>query len=81
MLNLVWLIPALPLTGFVLILLLGRKFGEPLAGVVATLMAGASFLVTVGVYLALLGHASEERSHVVTLFTWLPVGSLKVNMA
>jgi NADH-quinone oxidoreductase subunit L len=81
MLNLVWLIPALPLTGFVLILLLGRKFGEPLAGVVATLMAGTSFLVTVGVYFALLGHASEERSHVVTLFTWLPVGSLKVNMA
>lgn len=81
MLNLVWLIPALPLTGFVLILLFGRRLGEPLAGIVATLMAASSFLVTVGVYFALLGHASEERSHVVTLFSWLPVGSLKVNMA
>ena len=42
MLELTWLIPALPLAGFVLILLFGRRLGEPLAGWLATLMCGAA---------------------------------------
>jgi NADH-quinone oxidoreductase subunit L len=81
MLDLIWLIPALPLAGFVLILLFGRKLGEPGAGVLATLMTAASFVVTVGVYFELLSRTAEERSHVVTLFSWLPVGSLSIDMA
>ena len=36
MLDAVWLIPAFPLTGFVVLVLLGRKLGEPLAGWIAT---------------------------------------------
>jgi NADH-quinone oxidoreductase subunit L len=81
MLNLIWLIPALPLTGFLLILLLGRRFGEPLAGVIATVMTASSFVVVVGVFFDLLSRTAEERDHVVTLFTWLPVGSLQVDLA
>ena len=45
MTELVWLIPAFPLLGFSIILLGGRKLGEPLAGLVATAMVGASFVV------------------------------------
>ena len=81
MLNLVWLIPALPLAGFLLILLFGRILGEPRAGILATAMAASSFVVTVGVYLDLLSRTAEERHHVVTLFSWLPVGTLHVDMA
>jgi len=81
MLNLVWLIPALPLAGFLLILLFGRILGEPRAGILATAMTASSFVVTVGVYLDLLSRTSEERHHVVTLFSWLPVGSLQIDMA
>jgi NADH-quinone oxidoreductase subunit L len=81
MLNLVWLIPALPLVGFLLILLFGRILGEPRAGILATAMTASSFVVTVGVYLDLLSRTSEERHHVVTLFSWLPVGSLQIDMA
>ena len=81
MLDLVWLVPALPLAGFLLILLLGRRLGEPLAGVVATLMTASAFVVTVGVYFDLLSRTAEERHHVVTLFSWLPVGSLHVDLA
>jgi len=81
MLNLVWLIPALPLTGFVLIFLFGRILGEPRAGILATAMTASSFVVVVGVYLDLLSRTAEERHHVVTLFSWLPVGSLQVDMA
>ena len=81
MLDLVWLIPALPLAGFLLILLFGRRLGEPRAGILATLMTASSFLVVVGVYFDLLSRTAEERHHVVTLFSWLPVGSLHVDMA
>lgn len=81
MLNLVWLIPALPLAGFLLILLFGRILGEPRAGILATAMTASSFLVVVGVYFDLLSRTAEERHHVVTLFSWLPVGSLQVDMA
>ena len=44
-------------------------------------MTASSFVVTVGVYLDLLSRTSEERHHVVTLFSWLPVGSLQIDMA
>ena len=59
MLDLVWLIPALPLAGFLCILLLGRKLGDPGAGYFATAMVGASFLVTVGVFFVLVVAAAE----------------------
>jgi NADH-quinone oxidoreductase subunit L len=81
MLNLVWLIPALPLAGFLLIFLFGRVLGEPRAGILATVMTASSFLAVVGVFLDMLSHTAEERHHVVTLFSWLPVGSLHVDMA
>ena len=81
MLDLVWLIPALPLLGFLFIVLFGRKLGDPQAGYFATLMVAASFVVTVGVFLDLMSKTAEERRHVRTLFQWIPVGSLKVDLA
>jgi NADH-quinone oxidoreductase subunit L len=81
MLDVVWLIPALPLAGFLLILLLGRRLGDPKAGYLATAMIGASFAVTVGVFFDLLSKSAEEREHISTVFSWVPVGSLKVDMA
>ena len=79
--DLVWLIPAMPLGGFLLILLFGRILGEPRAGILATAMTASSFVVTVGVYLDLLSRTAEERHHVITLFSWLPVGTLHIDMA
>jgi NADH-quinone oxidoreductase subunit L len=81
MLDVAWLIPALPLAGFVLILLFGRRLGDPRAGYLATLMCGGAFVVTVGVYFDLLSKSAEERTHISKVFTWVPVGSLKVDLA
>ncbi|HEX9260464.1 MAG TPA: NADH-quinone oxidoreductase subunit L [Acidimicrobiales bacterium] len=81
MLDVIWLIPALPLAGFVILFLLGRRLGDPLAGWLATLTCAGSFVVTVGVFLELLSHPTEERVATQTLFTWLPVGGLKVDLA
>jgi NADH-quinone oxidoreductase subunit L len=76
-----WLLPAFPLLGATLILLFGRRLGDPKAGYLAALMPIASFAVTVGVYFDLLSRPAEERSEVVTLFSWIPVGSLKIDAA
>ncbi len=81
MLDVLWLIPALPLAGFILILLFGRRLGEPLAGWLATVMVAASFAVSVAVYIEMLGLDAEERSHVDVVFSWIPVGALQVDMA
>ena len=81
MLDLVWLIPALPLVGGLLLVIFGAKLGEPRAGWLATLATAASFAVTVAVYFDMLGRSAEERSHVVTLFQWIPVGTLQIDLA
>jgi NADH-quinone oxidoreductase subunit L len=77
--ELVWLIPALPLAGFLVLLVGGRRLGEPVAGWVATLACGSAFAATVLVYLGLLDLPEESRSVGVTLFEWLPSGGLTVS--
>ncbi|MEX0847934.1 MAG: NADH-quinone oxidoreductase subunit L [Ilumatobacteraceae bacterium] len=81
MLDLVWLIPALPLLGFLVIVVLGRRLGDPKAGYLATAMVGGSFAVTVAVFIDMLSKTAEERAHVATLFRWVPVGSLQIDLA
>ncbi len=81
MLDLIWLIPALPLLGFLILVLFGRRLGDPRAGYVASALLAGSFVVTVVAFFDLLGMDAEERTHVSTLFEWLPVGSLQVDMA
>ena len=80
MVELVWLIPALPLIGFLILLLVGSRIGEPRAGWVATTAAAGSFVAAVVVLAGLLGKDahSGDRSYELVLFQWLPSGSLKV---
>ncbi|HEY8527805.1 MAG TPA: NADH-quinone oxidoreductase subunit L [Acidimicrobiales bacterium] len=80
MLDLVWLIPALPLAGFLVLLAFGRRLGEPNAGWLATVACGGSFIATVIVYAGLLGEHEEERHFTQTLFEWIPVGGFQVDM-
>ncbi len=81
MADLVWLIPAFPLAGFVVILLAGRRLGDPKAGYLATLAVFASFVATVAIFFDLLGKDEHDREVVVTLFSWVPVGTLQVDLA
>ena len=64
-----------------MLLLFGRRLGDPKAGYFATAMMVGSFAVSVGVFFDLLGRPDEERLEVVDLFSWLPVGSLRVDMS
>jgi NADH-quinone oxidoreductase subunit L len=78
--DLLFLIPALPLAGFLFLAFFGKRLGEPLAGWVATLAVGSSFLVVLATYLDMLGKSGEHRALTQHLFTWLPVSGLQVEM-
>jgi len=80
MLDVVWLIPALPLAGFLILLVFGRRLGDPRAAWLATAMVAGSFLVSVGVFLELLSLPAEERHSVTTLFTWVPIGDIAIDL-
>ena len=76
-----WLLPAFPLFGAFVLMVFGRRLGEPRSGWFAAAMPIASFLVAVSVYFDLLSRSSEERNEVVTLFSWIPVGALNIDVA
>ena len=79
--RLVWLIPLMPLIGFALLLVGGRRMGEPRAGRLATAAVAASFAASVLTFIGLLGLEGEERSVTFTLFSWVPAGDLSVDVS
>ena len=74
--DLVWLIPALPLGGAIVLLLAGSRL-RGLAGGLASLLVGASFIVGVLVFQDLLAMPEEGRHAAVHLFDWISVGSFQ----
>ena len=80
-LDLTWLIPAFPLVGFLVLLVAGRRLGDPWAGWLATAMCAGAFAATVGMFFALVAVDGHDRHHVTTLFEWIPVGGFEVNVA
>ena len=81
MTSALWLLPAFPLFGAFVLMVFGRRLGEPRSGWFAAAMPIASFIVAVSVYFDLLSRTSEERHEVVTLFSWIPVGALHIDVA
>ena len=78
--DLVWLVPALPLVGVLVLMAFGRRLGEPRSGWLATAMMGGAFVASLLVFIGLLGHDTEERETVLTLFEWVPAGKLAVDI-
>jgi NADH-quinone oxidoreductase subunit L len=79
--NAAYVLLALPLAGFLLLVWLGRRLGEPAAGWLATLMAAGSFVAAVVMWLSLLSKPASSRLVVKQIFTWVPVAGLHVNFA
>jgi len=72
-------IVGLPLAGFLILLVFGRKLGEPAAGWLALLAAAASFLSVIITFFALLGRSASSRLVIEKIWTWVPVGGLHVD--
>jgi NADH-quinone oxidoreductase subunit L len=73
--GLVPLVALLPLLGFVLVLALRSTLGERAAWI-AILMSSLSFLLSVAVFLQVVG---DPATHVRPMFTWISVGTFEVS--
>jgi NADH-quinone oxidoreductase subunit L len=76
-LNLIWLIPAMPLAAAALNLFLGRRLGK-VAGVVASAVVGLAFVLSVVSVVEVLRSSSEGRVIRAHLFDWISVGRFSV---
>ncbi|MBF6193766.1 NADH-quinone oxidoreductase subunit L [Nocardia implantans] len=75
-----WLLPALPLAGAIVLLLTGRhadKWGHLLG----TALALASFVVAALAFTDMLGRDTADRAVHQDLFSWVPVAGLQVDFA
>ena len=80
MIDLVWLIPAFPLLGFLTLICLGKSVREPISGWLATTAMAGSFLSVLIVFIGMLLEKNENRQTVFTLFDWIPAGDFKVDI-
>ncbi|BDT87673.1 NADH-quinone oxidoreductase subunit L [Nocardia cyriacigeorgica] len=74
-----WLLPALPLAGAVILLLTGRR-ADAWGHLLGCLTALASFAVAIVAFVAMLGRADAERAIELELYQWVPVTGLNVDL-
>ena len=75
-----YLITLFPLLGFLINGLVGRWLSEKQSGFIASLAVLGSFLVSAQLLLAFLALPAEERLLTQTLFSWIPVGDLNIQV-
>ncbi|RAJ27064.1 NADH-quinone oxidoreductase subunit L [Pedobacter cryoconitis] len=76
MINLVWLVPLIPLLGFIINGLGRNTLSKNLIGFIGSSVIFISFVISIGIFLALGNDA--VKSHEVFLFDWISAGSLKI---
>jgi NADH-quinone oxidoreductase subunit L len=81
MLDLLWLIPALPMAGFLFNLAFGARLPRRAVGFIACAVVGAAFVVALGCFTALLGRPAGEREVVQTIWTWIAAGGFRADVA
>lgn len=77
--NLAWLVPALPLAGFLITGLGYKRLKHNQAGILASTMVLFSFLLSVVLYLVL--RSSGQDKATVTLFNWIAIGTMNIPFA
>jgi len=78
MIDLVWLIPAFPLIGFLINGLICKGRSEKLIGWLGSAAIGASFVVSALIFQELLGLDHGSRSLQKVVYTWILSGDLSV---
>jgi len=78
----IYLTVLLPFLGFLVNGIFGSRIkNEKIIGIIGSGTIGLSFLVAVGAFIQTLGLPVENRKTIVTLFNWIQVGGLNVNVA
>jgi NADH-quinone oxidoreductase subunit L len=77
-LELLWLVPALPLLGAIVNGVGAGKLPRKLVSAIGVGSVGAAFAVALGCFQSLLAQPAEGRLYVQTLFSWIDSGDLSV---
>ena len=78
MVHLAYLMLLLPLAGFAVLVVGGRRLGDPLAGWVGTVAVGGSFVIACIVLAGLMQLPADHRVVVHQYFTWFDASGLHV---
>ena len=82
MIELIYLTVLLPLLGFIINGVFGSKIkNEKVIGIIGSSTIGLSFIITVLAFFETLSLPTENREHIIELFTWLKVGGLDIHIA
>src|SRR3954471_6300398 len=76
MIQLIWLVPLLPLIGFLTIGLGGKKLSKSIVGVLGSGVILAAFILSIGIFFELKGQT--EKSITLDLFSWITAGKLSI---
>ncbi len=76
-----FLVPLLPLIGFLINGLLLGKLSRPVISAVACASIGISFLISLGLFFELKAMPADLRVIHQVLFSWIPAGDFQVNIA
>ncbi len=80
--ELIYLTVILPLLGFLINGIFGSKIkNEKLIGIIGSSVVGISFLIALGAFFETLALPLEQRQKIVSLFSWMVVGSLDISFA
>lgn len=82
MIQLIYLTVLLPLLGFLINGLFGKKIkNEKIIGIIGSGVIGLSFLISVGAFFETLALPPNSRTTIVSLFTWMNVANIDVSFA
>ena len=81
MVHAAFLMPLFPLVGFLVLLTVGRRVGDPVAGWIGTAAIAGAFVAACVTLVGLLDEPTAARHFTQTFFTWIPVGGLQVKAA
>lgn len=76
MIQLIWLVPLLPLIGFLAIGLGGKNLSKSIVGTLGSGVVLAAFLLSLGIFFELKGQT--EKSVIIDLFSWITAGKLSI---
>nr|WP_121270395.1 NADH-quinone oxidoreductase subunit L [Pedobacter schmidteae] len=79
MINLVWLVPLIPLLGFVINGLGRNSLSKNLIGFIGSSVIFISFAISLGIFFEL--GADANKSHEIFLFDWISAGSLHIPLS
>lgn len=76
MIKLVWLVPLLPLIGFIIIGLFGKKLSKGLVGIIGSGVIFGALAIAVGIFFELKNGVQKE--YTIELFNWISAGKLSI---